>query len=150
MNIGRPLTKRLTWFTGLHYHYQQLRGETRVSLDSFGINGNPNYVNISNSIYKVHLNIHQVNVPLLLRFSFTPALDITTGLYNNISISSNWKKYEDFLGKQKTYLPVWHIQPSYGYKNFALGPYLNVGLLKYETDKRLISYGLLLKYAVSK
>ncbi|RYZ49779.1 MAG: hypothetical protein EOP49_15470, partial [Sphingobacteriales bacterium] len=28
INIGRPLTKRLTWFTGLHYHYQQLRGET--------------------------------------------------------------------------------------------------------------------------
>lgn len=151
LNIGRSLSKKLTWFTGLHYNYQSIQTSRKVYIDSLAmVGGSIAYTNVRSNGYSGTLNIHSIAIPLLLKFSFNKKFDINTGLYNSFSFSSNWNKYSTILGKQKNYLPVFHVNPSYTFNNVSIGPYLNVGLREYPTKQNLISYGLLLKYAPKK
>ena len=150
INIGRSLSGKISWLSGLHYNYQRVPSENAVYRDSAQSTGSP--ANYSNpyAIIKGNLHIHSINIPLLLKFSLSKKFDINTGLYNNISFSSNQEDYKNILGRKHTYMPVFHLNPSYRGKHFAVGPFVNIGLQQYSTGQNMINYGLLLKYIPKK
>lgn len=148
--IGRPLSKKISWLTGLQYNFQQVNVDRKLSVDSFWLNGTGVYTSISTRLYSEKMNMHNINIPLLLKFTAGRHFDINAGMYNNILISSNQDKYAATPGNKKTYLPMLHINPSFLVKRFSAGPFLNVGLNKYVTGRNMINYGLQLKYIPKK
>jgi hypothetical protein len=148
-NIGRSLSKKISWFTGLHYIYQSVGIERKMYVDSFIVTSSA-YTTIRTNSSKGNLNIHSINIPLLLKYSFTGKLDITTGLYNNIAVSFNRNKYSEVLGSEKNYLPVLHINPSFRMNGFSTGPFFNISLSQNERRQRMMNFGLQLKYTPKK
>ncbi len=150
-DLGRSFSKRFSVFTGLHYNYQSVNVQRHVRIDTATVVGTSvSYTTVSNTSYNERLRIHSINIPMLLRFSPANRVDINAGLYNYISVSSNWNKYNHVLGKQKTYLPVFHLEPALRMGKLSMGPFVNIGLSKYATGQRLLNYGLTLRYAPKK
>ena len=150
INIGRPLSKKISWLTGLHYNFQQVNIDRKLSVDSFWLNGTGVYTTISTNLYKEKMAIHNINIPLLLKFTASRNFDINAGIYNNILISSNQDKYAALLGRKKTYQAMLHVNPSFLVKKFSVGPFVNIGLQQYAIQKNLVNYGLQLKYVPKK
>lgn len=138
-NVGRSLSKNVTLLTGLHYNLQSFKLHLRK--DSFAL-----YTPVN----KWHLSIHSLNIPLLVKFSLGKKIDISTGLFNNITLSSNWNKHGVVLDKQSTYLPAFHLNPSYKLHHFSVGPLLNIGLNQYNNRQHMINYGIQLKFIPGK
>lgn len=138
-NMGRNLSSKISWYSGLQYSIQTI--EASLKKDSAGL-------------YSTRTNwtatTHNLNIPLLLKFSLNNKIDINTGLFNNITLSSNWNKYESVLGAQKKYTPSFYLNPSFNFNSFSVGPLLNIGLTQYNNQQHLVNYGLQLKYIPKK
>ncbi len=119
-------------------------------VDSVIFSSTPSSTNISSTAYKEVFIIHAFDIPALVKVSLSKKIILNTGLFNRIQFSSQWHKYAQVLGNKKTYLPVFHFNPEYNFKNFSIGPAVNIGLTKYSNGSRLTNIGLLLKYSFKK
>lgn len=146
LNVTKPLSKKTSWSTGLHYTFQNINVNRRKVLLDSAFTGSPSGIRT----FKENLYLHKLTIPLLVNFSVGNKINISTGLYNSFSFSSNWNKYSGVLGKEKKYLSFFHLDPSYRLNNFSVGPFINIGLQQYSFDQRLFNYGLQLKYIPKK
>lgn len=137
--------------TGLHYNYQGGKVDKRVIVDSLsGIGTAVSYTMIRSTMYGEQLQIHSINIPLLMRFEAHKSINVDAGLYNGFSISTNWNNYSKILGKNKSYLPIFHLNPTFASSKFSVGPFVNIGLRQYNTGRNLVNYGLILRYTSKK
>src|SRR6478672_2534173 len=89
LQFRKPISTKFSFLTGLHYNYQMLEAQRKVSIDTVTIVGTSvSYTTISTSLYHERLRIHSIGIPLLIRFSPAKRFDISTGLYNNFMFST--------------------------------------------------------------
>ncbi len=149
--VNRPLSKKLAFVTGLHYSYQSAAVDKRVIVDSAtSLGTSVSYTTLSTEQFQQRLVLHSFHVPLLVRYSPVQKLAISTGLYNQFLFAGNWNDFSTVLGKRKTYLPVFHLNPSLVLDKVAVGPFINIGLRQYSNGQSLVNYGLQLRFTPGK
>lgn len=144
IQLVKKLSPRFSFRTGIGYLYNSVNIKTTLITDSLLLGTSADlYTTLSIVSHKSKLHLHNINIPLLLTYSFPKAkIDITGGLQNHFVVAGNWKEHASLLGKKKFYMPSVYLNPTVAFRQFNVGPYLNTGLQTFDGNKRLMEFGL--------
>lgn len=144
IHLVKKLSPRFSFRTGIGYLYNSVNIKQTLITDSLIVGTSADlYTTLSIVSHKSKLHLHNINIPLLLTYSFPKGkIDITGGLQNHFVMAGNWKEHISLLGKKKFYMPSVYLNPTVAFRHFNAGPYLNIGLQTFDGNKRLMEYGL--------
>lgn len=144
IQLAKKLSPYFTFRTGIGYQYRSMTIKQTLTTDSLVAGTSADfYTTLSIVSSKSSLHLHHINIPLLLTYSFPKGkISMTGGLQNHFVVAGNWNEHASLLGKKKLYMPSVYLNPAVAFRNFNAGPYLNIGLQRFEGNKRLMEYGI--------